>query len=391
MAAGAIANLAVGTLFGWSLVAPEVMTAVGVAPRRGSSVFALALAAFTVALLWVGRRPAGLGPRPLLGIAAVLAGGGLGLTAAGHRAELPWLGIGLLVGSANGLAYGVAAWLVARVRHGRRGLAGGLVVGAYATGPVGLGLLAPHVLPDAGWRTALAVLAVLVGGLVGVAALLVPGGLGGSAPGHEGTPVPVPRRTLVALWLLFAGGALPGLVVFATAAPLAAAAGLGTGAAGTGLSLLAAGNLVGRLGAGWWSDRVGRLPAVGTALAVGAVALIGWALPGGPGLVLGGFTGIGLAYGAVSALVPAATADLVGAPAFPRVYGVVFTAWGCSALAAPLLEGWGLVAGGPSPQLIGLLAVPSVVAGVALVVLSRAAYSGAGPDLPGAPRRTTGG
>ncbi|SES79472.1 MFS transporter [Geodermatophilus poikilotrophus] len=369
VAAGAVANLAVGTLFAWSLVAPRVVADAGAPRGTGPAVFALALAVFTVVLLGVGRWLARVGPRRLLAAAALAAGSGIGVTAAVQRPEAPWLGVGLLFGAANGLAYGVAVALAARVPAARRGTASGLVVGAYAAGPVLLGLLAPRVLPAVGWRTCLAVLAVLVAGLVGLAAALAPGGAGGEQR-RDRVEEPVPGTTVAALWVLFAGGAAPGLVVFATAAPLASAAGLGPGAAGAAVSLLAAGNLAGRLGAGWWSDRAGRLPALATALAATAGALAGLASRVAPAVVLTGFLVVGLAYGAVSALVPAATADRVGVRAFPAVYGRVFTAWGCAGLLAPLLAARVTDADGAQPGLL-LLAVPLALAAAALSVLAR--------------------
>jgi OFA family oxalate/formate antiporter-like MFS transporter len=324
-----VADLAVGTLFAWSLVAPRVVADAGAPRGSGPAVFALALGVFTVVLLGVGRWLARVGPRRLLAAAA----------------------------------------LAARVPAARRGTASGVVVGAYAAGPVLLGLLAPRVLPAVGWRTCLAVLAVLVAGLVGLAAALAPGGAEGEQ--RRGRfEEPVPGTTVAALWVLFAGGAAPGLVVFATAAPLASATGLGPGAAGAAVSLLAAGNLAGRLGAGWWSDRAGRLPALATALAATAAALAGLAVRAAPAVVLTGFLVVGLAYGAVSALVPAATADRVGVRAFPAVYGRVFTAWGCAGLLAPLLAASVTDADGTQPGLL-LLAVPLALAAAALSVLAR--------------------
>jgi OFA family oxalate/formate antiporter-like MFS transporter len=170
--------------------------------------------------------------------------------------------------------------------------------------------------------------------------------------------------------VLFAGGAAPGLVVLATAAPLAAATGLGPADAGAAVSLLACGNLAGRLGAGWVSDSVGRLPALATALAATAVAVAGLASTAARSVVLTALLVVGLAYGARSALVPAATADRVGTRAFPAVYGRVFSAWGCAGPLAALL-GPGVVDGdAPQPGLL-LLVVPLVVAAAALAVLAR--------------------
>ncbi|MGY1662866.1 MFS transporter [Geodermatophilus sp. SYSU D00705] len=368
--AGVLADLAVGTLFAWSLVAPQVGADTGAAPGSGPGVFAAAVVVFTVGLLGVGRGLRRYGPRALLAAAAVLAGTGLGLTAAAQRPELPWLGVGLLFGAANGLGYGVAVSLAARVPERRRGTASGVVVGAYAAGPVLLGLVAPAALPAAGWRTCLAVLAGTTAALLALAAVLAPADRvprSGRVRGAE----PVPGGALVALWVLFAGGAAPGLVLFATAAPLAAARGLGPGATGVAVSLLAAGNLAGRLSAGWWSDVVGRLPALATALAVTAAAVAGLATSAAPATVLPASAAVGLAYGAVSALVPAATADRVGPRAFPTVYGRVFTAWGCAGLLAPLLAGTVTAAGGERPGALLLLALPVLPAAVAVLVLAR--------------------
>jgi MFS family permease len=136
------------------------------------------------------------------------------------------------------------------------------------------------------------------------------------------------------------------------------------------VSLLAAGNLAGRLAAGWWSDRVGRTAALATALAVPATALVGVSVTSAPAVVLVGLCAIGLAYGAVSALVPAATADRVGARAFPAVYGRVFTAWGCAGLAAPLLAEAVTGTGAPPPAML-LIATPLAVAALALRSLAR--------------------
>lgn len=368
---GVVANLAVGTLFAWSLVAGDVMAGGGGPRNAGAAVFAVALVVFTATLLSVGRGLRRFGPRGLLALAAVLAGTGLGLTAIGRSPQIPWIGIGLLFGAANGLAYGVSLSLAARVPEARRGTASGLVVGAYAAGPVLLGLVAPQALPVLGWRTCLAVLATAVGALVALAAALAPQGPAEPAASGPVRAV-VPRRTVIALWLLFAGGSAPALVIFATAVPLAVSRGLGIEVAGAAVSLLAAGNLTGRLVAGWWSDRVGRIAALRTALVVPAAAVGGLSVGESPAVFLVGLYAIGLAYGAVSALVPAATADRVGARAFPAVYGRVFTAWGCAGLSAPVLAA--AVTGAAEQRLaLLLIATPLLPAALALRALARGA------------------
>ncbi len=363
MVSGMVANLAGGTLFAWSLIAEQATAGVGAPGSAGAGIFAVSIAVFTAAVLATGRALPSAGPRRLLGGAAGLAATGLGAAAAGSHPLALWGGVGVLFGTASGLAYGVAVGLATRSPASRRGAVTGLVVAAYAAGPVLLGLAAPAPLAAVGWRPCLGTLALLVGGLLAGAALLAPA----DRPERRGTASagPLPRRTLVLLWVLFTGGAAPGLLVFAVAAPVATERGLGSGAA---VSLLAAGNLVGRLAAGRWSDRIGRLPALATALGVAAVSAAGLGGPAAPWLALGAFAGTGLAYGAVSALVPAVTADRVGVRAFPRAYGRVFTGWGCAGLLSPLAGGVLTGAGAPHPA-VAVIALGSLIPAVAALFL----------------------
>ena len=173
------------------------------------------------------------------------------------------------------------------------------------------------------------------------------------------------------LWLVFAGGAAPGLILFAHAAPLAMDLELSPQVAGLAVSALGAGNLTGRVLAGWWSDRIGRLPGLAAALGTAALAVGGLVASTTPVGVLAAFLGTGPAYGAVSSLVPAATADRVGAGAFSTAFGRIFTGWGFAGLFAPVAGGHLLHLRANHPAVLGLVATPLVPAVVAVVVLTR--------------------
>ena len=128
---------------------------------------------------------------------------------------------------------------------------------------------------------------------------------------------------------------------------------------------------MGRLTAGVWSDRIGRLPALAVALTTGAVSIGAVAAPTSSPIVLAGFLGTGLTYGAVSVLVPAATADRVGAASFPTAYGMVFTGWGCAGLLAPVVGGRLIGLSEQAPALLSLAAAPLIAAAVAVLLLAR--------------------
>jgi MFS family permease len=373
-----VANLAAGALFGWSLVAQPVSDTLGMSRGTAAAVFASAIVVFAVVLLVLPHVQRRNGPRRLLRVAAASAGGGLLLAATAHHPVVVLLGVGVLFGVANGLAYGVSVGLAARATPSLRGTATGLVVSAYAVGPVVLGLVVPQALDAVGWRTSLVCLAVAVAGLLTLAAGLAPVEV--PAERRPRRPGSVPRRDVLLLWIVFAGGTAPGLMLFAHAVTVAGDRRLSAQAAGLAVSALAAGNVIGRLVVGAWSDRIGRLPALAVALATAAVAIGAVAATtSSPLVVLAGFLGTGLAYGAVSALVPAATADRVGVTAFPTAYGVVFTGWGCAGLLAPLAGGRLIALSEQFPALLSLAAAPVVAAAVAVALLGHGARGAVGP------------
>lgn len=369
--AGVAANAAVGTLFAWSLVAQEAARDSGLSPGGAAWVFAGAIVVFTVVLLGVGRGLRRLGPRGRLSVAALAGGSGLLLAASWQHPLALFVGVSGLFGTASGLAYSVATALAAQVPARHRGAAAGVVVAAYAGAPVLLGIVGPDLVAELGWRTCTAWLALAVAGLLLLAALLVPQGAGHPPVTHRAGGPRRPSGAVPLLWVVFCGGTMPALVAFAHAAPLATARGLDSAGAGMAVSALAGGNLAGRLVGGWLSDWCGRLAALAGSLVLTAGALL-CLVPGvGAAVALGGFGGLGLAYGALSALVPAATADLVGPVSFPAAYARVFTGWGLAGLIGPVLGSWLLRAATDTPSLLGLAVLPLVPAGIALLMLAR--------------------
>lgn len=370
--AGMAANSAVGPLFGWSLVAERAATSTGLSSGGAAGVFAGALVVMALALVATGRAIERLEPRRLLVGAAAAAVGGLVLAASSRQPVGLLLGVSGLYGAANGVAYSVAATLAARVPTARRGTATGLVVACYAAPPVLLGVVGPIVIAEHGWRTCLLALACIAGALLLVAAALAPHAAPRPPGGPHVTASSARSRKGATpwLWVLFAGGAAPALMVFAHAVTLGRQRGLEVASTGLVVSALATGNLLGRVAAGWVSDKVGRFPSL--AVAVGAqslpLAAVTWA--SGPVAIVGGSAVLGTCYGAVSALVPAATADVVGVSAFPRTFARVFTGWGAAGLTAPILGAAILGLASTTPSMVILTGLPLLPAGLACWVLS---------------------
>jgi OFA family oxalate/formate antiporter-like MFS transporter len=326
-------DLAVSPLFAWDVFTAPLRRELGVDDTLLTSVFSVGLVAFMAGVLLGGRVADSVSPRRL---ALVTAGGtvvGLLGSAAATSVATMILAFGVLLGGSTGLGYATAVRVAGTVQS-RRGLALGLVVSAYAAGTAVLAPVAAVLLVAVGRGWTFVLLAGVLGAVLAVAAVLVPG-----HPANPQTAQPRGRRTrrrpsrpVVALWLAFGLGSAPALAAFAQAGELAGA----PGAVALAVLLLNIGNFVGRLVAGPLSDRVGR-PA---ALHGNSAVLLLACLP-----LAGGSTGpvalfalllLGTQYGALSALIPAATSDAVPRERFGTTYGLVFTGWGVAGLLAPV-------------------------------------------------------
>lgn len=349
MLAGAtLVNLCLGSLYAWSLFVEPLETEFASSSSALAGVFSVAVATFAVVVLACGALVDRTSPGRLVATAAAAATTGM---LVGARADaLPWIvvGYGLLFGIANGLGYATAVAVGGKAFGRTRGSALGIIVSAYAAGPLLASPIITALLDAVGWRRTFVVLGLGIGVLLLVAAAL----LAGHAPTEAAssaaaTGMPVDRRSSarplllrpagILIWLGFLSGALPAMLVIAHAATIADAGGLSRATASVAVAALAAGNLVGRAGGGWLSDHVGRLPGLRVATTTLALACLALATVAGPGPVITVLTVIGMAYGAQASLVPAATADMFGARDFGANFGRVFTGWGVAGVMGPQL------------------------------------------------------
>lgn len=346
LVAAAAVNVAAGTLFAWSVFLPPLTAELGASAGTLSAVFSASLVVFAVVVLLAGALTDRGSPRSLAVASAASAGAGLGLTSAAPSVAVVALGYGGLFGLASGLGY-VTVVTVASTRFGpRRGFALGIVVGAYAAGPIVVGPAATLSIDALGWRATAAMLAVAVAAVTLVAAGWLPSSPASQesssreSPKGSGTAGPsgpgrVERVGVRWLWLLFLFASAPGLLAFAHTTDIGLERGLTAPAAGVLVGLLAAGNLAGRLLAGPLSDRFGTVVVMAASLAALTIAVValGWSASASAAFLA--LPVVGLEYGAISTLLPAATADLVGRESFGASYGRAFSSWGVAGLLGP--------------------------------------------------------
>jgi OFA family oxalate/formate antiporter-like MFS transporter len=374
--AGTAVNLCLGILYAWSVW--KVSLTGNAAHPPGSpmsgldegwtyltdaeATWAYALCGFTFALSMI---PGGL-LQDRLGPKIGTTVGGLSLAAGCILAGLLKsylgliLGFGLLGGVGMGLGY--AATTPAAVKwfgpH-QRGLIVGLVVGGYGGAAIYIAPLARFLIAEHGLSGSFIGLGVLFAVVIVVAGQFlawpgpgyVPPAPPARAVGASQPPVltrfdwsaPAMLRTwqFFALVFLFIGSAQSGLLVIGNATRL-----LSQTADNVPSWLLAAFgglvNAVGRVGTGWYSDRIGRANAYLLNGVVSAACLLltpAVVATGNPLLL---FLVVGVAYwqyGGGLSLLPAYTADFYGPKNLGLNYGLVFIGWGI-AFFVPQLGGY---------------------------------------------------
>ncbi len=375
VAAGTAVNLCLGILYAWSVwkaaLVPKDLAAVGTKMSgenegwtflsNSEATLAYSVCGVTFALCMIpgGRIQDRYGAR----IGAIA--GGLFLAVGCVVAGLMKSSFGLIVGfgllGGIGMGLGYAAATPAAVRwfgSYRRGLVVGLVVGGYGAAAVYISPLARYLLGEFGLTGSFVVLGILFAAVVVVAGSLLVRPPTGYVPPISTNVETDPNRRVdwspaqvrktwqfYALVGLMFGAAQSGLLVIVNATPV-----LGKMArsipffAENAWVLAAYGGVVnaaGRVGTGFFSDRLGRANAYalnGLAACL-CLVLIPWVIDSESVPLL--FLLFGVVYwqyGGGLALLPAFTADFFGAKNLGVNYGLVFLGWGM-AFFVPLLAG----------------------------------------------------
>jgi OFA family oxalate/formate antiporter-like MFS transporter len=274
------------------------------------------------------------------------------------------LGFGLLGGIGMGLCYAAATPAAVKwFGPHQRGLIVGIVVGGYGGAAIYIAPLAEFLIDHHGLSGSFIGLGVLFAVVVIVAGQLLSWPDADYLPPLRSPTLPTQQNQAVtrfnwsapamlrtwqfyALVFLFIGSAQSGLLVIANAKGMLSRTAEASPFLADNAWLLAAFgglvNAVGRVGTGWYSDRIGRANAyLLNGVVSGACLLLTPTIvaTGNAGLL---FVVVGVAYwqyGGGLSLLPAFTADLFGSKNLGLNYGLVFIGWGI-AFFVPQLAGY---------------------------------------------------
>jgi MFS transporter, OFA family, oxalate/formate antiporter len=375
--AGTAVNLCLGILYAWSVwkanligTAEHPAGSPMTGPNEGwtyltdaQGTWAYAICGFVFALFMIpgGRLQDRYGPK----LGATL--GGLFLASGCIVAGLMKsylglvLGFGILGGIGMGLGYAAATPAAVRwFGPHRRAFVVGLVVGGYGGAAIYISPLAKWLIAHNGLSSSFIGLGILFALVVIVAGQL----LSWPPPGYvPPSPLAASPKTAIAVrnwtaaqmlgtWqfyalvFMFIGSAQSGLLVIANAAPMLNKTAVAIPFFAANAWLLSSfGGLVnasGRVGTGFYSDKIGRSRAYLVNGIVAAVCLLLTPLIMRSGNVPLLFLVVGVAfwqYGGGLALLPAFTADYFGSKNLGLNYGLVFLGWGI-AFVIPQLAGY---------------------------------------------------
>ena len=348
-------NLALGTLYAWSVFVAPLEKEFGWKRADTSLIISIAIFVFAISFVLAGRLQDKKGPFWISVTGGVLVSVGFFLSA--WTTTLGWIffAFGVLGGIGNGFGYATPIPVMAKWFPDKRGLAVGLAVAGYGGGSAIFGPLAGNwLIPTYGWRTTFQVLGVifLVMTLIGAFLLKNPPA-GYRPPGW--TPAPAAKAAATThefsagetlktpafyfMWIAYCLGTIAGFMAISQLVPYAKSVGLA--ALGTTAIVVGAfGNASGRILSGWMSDAMGRLNVLRLMIAISAVAMPLLYFAGGNAAML--FVMVFViywCYGTQLSVNASTTSDFWGTKNAGINYGLLFTAWGVAGLIGPRIAG----------------------------------------------------
>lgn len=349
---GVSLNLALGSLYAWSVFVLPLEKEFGWNRAETSWVYTIAIVVFAATFVFAGRVQDARGPRICALIGGTLVAAGFALSSLTTSLVYLYIAFGLVVGIGNGFGYAAPTPVASKWFPDKRGLVIGLMVGGYGAGSAIIGPVANALMDAYGWRVTFRLLGAVffVMGLIGAALLenppagyrpanWSPATATGQRAGADVTTAEMIRTpTFYALWIAYCLGTTAGLMLISQLVPFARAAGLSAALATFAITVGAVGNAGGRILSGWLSDALGRLTTLRVMVVLSAIAmpaLFIWRSDVALFYLL--VAAVYWCYGTQLSVFASTTADFYGTRNLGLNYGVLFTAWGVAGILGPFI------------------------------------------------------
>jgi OFA family oxalate/formate antiporter-like MFS transporter len=352
VAGGILMNLALGSLYAWSVFVPPLEREFSWTRTQTSWVYTIAIVCFALTFVVAGRLQDVKGPRPCALLGGLFVSAGFVLASFTTSLAMLYVFYGVIVGIGNGFGYATPTPVASKWFPDRRGLVVGLMVGGYGAGSAIFGTLASaYLVPSLGWRTTFQILGAVFFVMTMIGTALLKNPPDGYRPPNF-TPTAAASRadittremlrtpTFYALWVAFCFGTTAGQMTISQLVPFARAAGLGATVATISLIVTSVSNTGGRILSGWLSDTIGRVRTLQVMVFLSALAMP--ALVAGRSNVWTFYAFVGLVYwcyGTQLSVIASTMADFYGTKHLGLNYGVLFSAWGTAGIVGPAIAG----------------------------------------------------
>ncbi len=339
-------NLALGTLYAWSIFVAPLEKEFGWKRAQTSAVFGIAVVVFALSFIVAGRLQDKFGPFWISLTGGVLVSLGFFLCAYTHSLNYLYVCFGVIGGLGNGFGYATPIPVMAKWFPDKRGLAVGLAVAGYGGGSAIFGPLANlYLIPAYGVHNTFMILGMIFLVMTLIGAFLLHNPPAGYKPAgwmpapaskaaattYDFSPGEVLRTpAFYFMWVAYALGCLAGLMVISQLVPFAKSMKIPSEALQT-LTIFvgAIGNASGRILSGWMSDALGRLNVLRLMIGISMIAMPILYLVGGNVLALYVMVFIVYwCYGTQLSVNASTTSDFWGTKNAGINYGMLFTAWG---------------------------------------------------------------
>ena len=339
-------NLALGTLYAWSIFVAPLEKEFGWKRADTSTVFGIAVVVFALTFIVAGRLQDKYGPFKISLIGGILVSLGFFLCSYTHSLNWLYVCFGVIGGLGNGFGYSTPIPVMAKWFPDKRGLAVGLAVGGYGAGSAIFGPLANlYLIPTYGVHTTFKILGGIFLVMTVFGAFLLKNPPAGYKPKgwspapasksaattYEFTPGEVLRTSaFYFMWIAYALGSLAGLMVISQLVPFAKSMKIPGEALQT-LTIFvgAVGNASGRILSGWMSDHLGRINVLRLMIGISVIAMpVLYLVGGNVAMLYAAVFVVYWCYGTQLSVNGAAASDFWGTKNAGINYGMLFTAWG---------------------------------------------------------------
>jgi OFA family oxalate/formate antiporter-like MFS transporter len=368
-------NLVMGALYSWGVIKKALVTDWGWSNTDAALPFTVSAAVFAFSMIFAGRAQDKYGPRMVTIFGGLMLGGGLILSGFAKDLVTMLFTFGVVGSIGIGLGYSAATPCAMKwFDSSKKGLITGIVVAGVGLSPAYMTPITSYLLGQYGISNTFIILGVFAIAVVTVlsfflsnptepvVANIAANGTQEVQKGNNYTwqeAIRTPQFYL--LWVMYLLASTAGLMLIAHLPSIAAVQADWKTAAVILVPVLAIFNALGRVFAGFLSDKLGRIRAMMLVFFVQAINMFLFTFFTSVPVLMIGSAVAGIAYGAVFSLFPTTTAEFFGMKNLGVNYGMIFTGWGIAGVFGPIIGG--LVA-----DKTGSYSYGYIVAGVFLLI-----------------------